>query len=135
MDDPDSQHVPSKNLPKASVQVAKPIGLSARLKDRREPCSPCCRIPDCITDRFGGQMPSPDGDKDVYVTLGIFTIVQIERNVQMLIPTYDFCIPEKECVTSSDNPCEMFSRIEFPTDEFFPPKVCDINDDCGCCCK
>lgn len=59
----------------------------------------------------------------MYVTLGLFTIVQIVRNVQMLIPAYDFCIPEKECTTTSDNPCEMFRRIEFPTDEFFPPKV------------
>lgn len=54
----------------------------------------------------------------VYATIGIFTIVQIERNVQMLIPAYDFCIPEKECVTTSDNPCEMFNRLEFPTNEF-----------------
>jgi hypothetical protein len=48
----------------------------------------------------------------------------------MLIPAYDFCIPEKECVTTSDNPCDMFRRIEFPTDEFFPPKVteCSCND-------
>ena len=78
-----------------------------------------------------------NGSMSVYATIGMFTIVQIERNVQMLIPAYDFCIPEKECVTTSDNPCEMFNRLEFPTNEFFPPTVCDIGDenkkpDCGC---
>ncbi|MDY4813068.1 MAG: hypothetical protein SO152_04370, partial [Ruminococcus sp.] len=72
----------------------------------------------------------------VYVTIGIFTIVQIERNVQVLIPAYDFCIPEKECVTTSDNPCEMFSRLEFPTNEFFPPTVCEMGEEGkNCSCK
>ena len=66
--------------------------------------------------------------RTVYVTIGIFTIVQIVRNVQMLIPAYDFCIPEKECEATSDDPCELFRRIDFPTDEFFPPK----SGDCGC---
>ena len=71
----------------------------------------------------------------VLVTIGIFTIVQIERNVQMMIPAYDFCIPDKECVTSCDNPCELFSRIDFPTDEFFPPKSTELDEDCGCSLK
>ena len=45
-----------------------------------------------------------------------------------------------------DNPCDMFDRIDFPVDEFFPPERCefqgdgqddpsvgDSNDqDCGC---
>lgn len=43
LDDPDIPNAPVKNLPKASVQVAKPIGLSAKLCTRREPCIPCCR--------------------------------------------------------------------------------------------
>lgn len=125
----------TKNLPKASVQVAAPIALSAELRECPPMCMPCCRIPDCICNRFGGVFVTSDRGKTVYVTIGLFTIVQIERNVQMLIPAYDFCIPEKECVASSDNPCELFSRIDFPTDEFFPPKVTDLCDDSPCCCK
>lgn len=132
LSDPDMQNPPSKNLPKATVQVAKPIGLSARVAPPDCKCSPCCRIPKCIHNRFGGDFCS-EVDKNVLVTIGIFTIVQIERNVQMLVPTYDFCIPNKECVTSSDDPCEMFERIEFPTDEFFPPKVTDLKDSCDHC--
>ena len=70
----------------------------------------------------------------------MFTIVQLERNVQMLVPSYDFCVPEKECVTTSDNPCELFNRLEFPTDEFFPPRSTDTNNEsngggCGCGCN
>ncbi len=133
LDDPDIQGAPVKNLPKATVQVAKPIGLAAKLCQRCEPCVPSCRIPHSICDRYGGKVPCEKGEKDVFVTIGIFTIVQIERNVQMLIPTYDFCIPDKECKTSSDNPCEMFSKLEFPTDEFFPPRINDSAEDCGHC--
>lgn len=131
----DSQNTPIKNLPKASVQVAEPIGLAAKLCEYRECCPPCCRIPDCICRRYGGNFCMQDCTKAVYVTIGIFTIVQIERNVQMLIPAYDFCIPEKECTTTSDSPCELFGKIDFPTNEFFPPKVGDVcGEDHGCCC-
>lgn len=132
-DDVDTQLTSGRVLPKATVQVAEPIGLSARICDRPMGCcDTCCRIPDSICQRFGGQFET-NTCRNVYVTIGVFTIVQIVRNVQMLIPAYDFCIPEKECVTTSDNPCDMFRRIEFPTDEFFPPKVGESG--CGCDCR
>ncbi len=134
LDDMDHQNAPTRNIPKASVQVAEPIGLSAKLCEQRPCCEPCCRIPSCICKKYGGEFCIKDCGKVVYATIGLFTIVQLERNVQMLIPAYDFCVPEKECVTSSDNPCELFSRIDFPTNEFFPPKVTDISyEEHGCC--
>mgnify|MGYP004470757947 FL=1 len=125
--DSDIQNMSSRNLPNATVQVADPVALSAKLCDPRD-CSrqPQCRVPECICRRFGGEfVRSNSVSKTVAVTLGLFTIVQIERNVQMRIPAYDFCIPKKECVTSTDNPCDLFSRIEFPTEEFFPPRTLD----------
>ena len=109
-------------MPKATVQVAEPIALSARLCDQPfMGCDTGCRIPECICQRFGEDFACGPQQRSVLVTLGVFTIVQIVRNVQMLIPAYDFCMPEKECVTSTDNPCDLFRRIEFPTDQFFPP--------------
>lgn len=137
-DDSDIQSIASRNLPKATVQVADPVALSAKLCDPRECChQPQCRVPECICRKFGGEfVRSSNVNKTVAVTLGLFTIVQIERNVQMRIPAYDFCIPKKECVTSTDNPCDLFSRIEFPTEEFFPPRTLD-DSSCGCsksCC-
>lgn len=134
MDEMDEQNAPVRSLPKATVQVAEPIGLSAKLCEYRGCDSCCCRIPDCICKRYGGDFCTQQTCKAVYATIGIFTIVQIERNVQMLIPAYDFCIPDKGCNTTSDNPCEMFGQIDFPTNEFFPPKVTDIcGEDHGCC--
>ena len=124
-----------RNLPKATVQVAEPIALSAKLCEKKKCCPPPCRIPECICKKYGGEFQGDKSEKEVLVTIGIFTIVQIERNVQMMIPAYDFCIPAKECVTSCDNPCELFSRIDFPTDEFFPPKSTELDEDCGCSSK
>ena len=118
-------------LPKATVQVAQPVALSARLCDHPAcGCEPYCRIPEGICQRYGGDFDACTPKNAVYVTIGLFTIVQIVRNVQMLIPAYDFCVPEKECVASSDNPCELFRRIDFPTDEFFPPKATDLPGGC-----
>lgn len=138
IDEFDPQNSPSSNLPKATVQVARPIGLSAKLKEKHCKCTPPCKVPKGICCYFGGEF-KPQAEKIAVVTIGIFTIVQLERSVQLLVPSYDFCIPEKECVTSSDNPCEMFNRLDFPTAEFFPPNVSDIGSDDSssshCTCK
>ena len=133
LDDSDFQNQPARNLPKATVQVADPIGLAVKLCDCPERSEPVYHIPECICRRYGGEFDTSNHSRLVYVTIGLFTIVQIVRNVQMLIPAYDFCIPEKECVTTSDDPCEMFRHIEFPTDEFFPPRIGEINnEEFGC---
>lgn len=135
VDELDIQNSLNKNMPKATVQVAKPIALSAKLCDCVNLVNPPCRIPDRICQCFGGEFITSTS-RGVFVSLGMFSIVQIERNVQMLIPSYDFCIPEKECTNSSDNPCEVFSRLDFPTNEFFPPNVSEAGSDCSCgCCK
>lgn len=136
LDHDDKQNIPYRNLPKATVQVAEPIGLAAKIcESKPNCCRPRCRIPECICSRYGGDFCMDDNEKTVFVTLGLFTIVQLERNVQMLVPSYDFCIPEKECVTTSDNPCELFNRLDFPTDEFFPPRVNEEDGGCGCGCR
>jgi hypothetical protein len=128
-DDLDAQSWSCRAMPKATVQIAEPVGLTAQICEcPPHPCDGCCRIPDCICKRYGNDFQVDGVQRAVYVTIGLFTIVQIVRNVQLLIPAYDFCIPEKECVATSDDPCELFRRIEFPTDEFFPPKV----GECGC---
>ena len=45
----------NKVLPKATVQVAQPVALSAKLCEHcRCGCEPCCVIPDCIASRYGG---------------------------------------------------------------------------------
>lgn len=130
----DPQNMPTATMPIANVQVARPIALDAKLKEKR-PCHRVPRkIPNAVLNCIGGSV-TDNGDKVVLATLGVFSIVQLMRNVQMLIPSYDFCIPEKSCTFSDDSPCDLFSRLDFPTDEFFPPNVSDTSGDGGCGCS
>lgn len=87
-------------------------------------------FPECIHRIFDDCIVISGDKKRVYVTLGLFSIIKLEREVQLLIPAIDFCIPNKECVTATENnPCELFDRLHFPVDEFFPPrKDCDCED-------
>ena len=61
---------------------------------------------------------------------GQFSIIRLLRTTQLLIPAYDYCLPEKECVgASEDDPCTMFGRIRFPVEEFFPPDAVEECDE------
>lgn len=119
-------------LPRVTVQVAKPVALSAKLTRSCSGCCVPCSVPQCVCNCLCGE-PVANGSKCVSVTLGMFSIVQIERNVQMRVQSYDFCIPQKECTNSTDNPCEVFSRLDFPTDQFFPPNICERKGSVGSC--
>ncbi len=126
----------SQTCPKAVVQVAQPVALSARLAERSGPCTlTACSIPEGVLRRYGGELLRSQSDKEALVSLGLFTIVQLERNVQIMIPAYDFCLPKKECVASSEDPCQLFSSIDFPKDEFFPSDTPSEGTGCGCGCS
>ncbi len=120
-------------LPRVTVQVAKPVALSAKLSSCSLGCCIPCAVPRCVRNCLCGE-PVANGAKCVSVTLGMFSIVQIERNVQMRVQSFDFCIPKKECTNSTDNPCEVFSRLDFPKDQFFPPNICDRTSSGSCSC-
>ncbi len=132
--DSSSTVIAGNNTPVCTVQCVDPVALSARLGRVRESyCNNC--MPNNLRDYTDCALvtDSPVGTPTVYVTLGLFTIVELTRNVQMLIPVYDYCIPEKHCCgDTADLPCDIFNKIKFPTDDFFPPKPEDING-CGCC--
>lgn len=132
----DKQAKRTTNMPKCVVQSVDPIVLSSRICDVRDCFSARC-IPHYISEIVGGNVITElsPGTPTVYVTLGLFTVVQLIRNVQMLVPVYDFCIPEKQCNDSTDQPCDVFKKIKFPTDDFFPPRPYGIDGDgsnCGC---
>ena len=121
------------NTPIAVVEAVDPIVLDARIVDgcgRRECDCELGEVPSCISGCFGEDLSSGDDSRRVYVTLGQFSIVRLERDSQLLVPVYDYCMPEKECIGSNDNdPCEIFRKIKFPVDEFFPPDSLDCCDD------
>jgi len=128
----------TSNMPKCVVQSVEPVTLSARIGEIRDCYENVRPIPESVCECIGGSIVTDldAGTPTVYVTLGLFTIVQLIRNVQMLIPVYDFCIPEKQCEDTTDQPCDVFRKIKFPTDDFFPPRPCDIEgSDCFACCN
>ena len=60
-------------------------------------------------------------------TIGLFSIIKLARFVQLLIPAFDFCVPNKKCIAATEeDACGLFDSIEFPVDEFFPPQKADF---------
>lgn len=123
--------------PRATVQVVQPICLSCKLLECCPPRECAISVPIAVAGKFDGCFCPVETSRIVEVTLGVFSIVSLERTVQMMIPVYDFSIPDKECVQTNDDPCELFKRIKFPVNEFFPPRLnesdCGAEEDsCGC---
>lgn len=138
----DEQNMKKSNLPTAVVEAVDPIVLGMKLVDVCE-CRSCdcdlCEIPSCICACFGGDLCFGGEGKRVYVTLGQFSIIRLERDSQLLIPVYDYCMPDKECTYGGgeDDPCEIFRQVKFPVDEFFPPNSLSCPDtyrETKCCC-
>lgn len=149
----DAQQWKKTNMPYAVVEVVDPITLGAKLVDVRQNNNCCCccdddfdlaSVPQSVCKVFDDALVVGGECKRVFVSLGVFSIIKLERRVQLLIPSYDYCIPHKECVgATDDNPCDLFDRIQFPMDEFYPPERSEFLEDGqrdpsvkhGCCCK
>lgn len=126
--------LPASNLPVACVKAVDPIVLGSRVVDCAPAYSePLGAVPASILQAFDEEFfPLEDAAaRTVLVTLGLFTIVTLQRDVQIMIPAYDYVLPEKDCITSitTDDPCEMFKRIKFPVNEFFPDDLCEVTED------
>ena len=111
------------------AEAVDPIILNMKLVDVCQ-CRPCdcslTEIPQAILDCFGDSLTQGGDVHRLYVTLGQFSIIRLERDTQLLIPVYDYCLPEKECTCGcgcecQEDPCEMFRKVQFPFNEFFPP--------------
>ena len=131
------------NLPTAVVEAVDPIVLDARLVEsscsRRDCDCDLCEVPPAISQCFGGELCGGDEGRRIYITLGQFSIVRLERDSQLLVPVYDYCMPEKECScgNSNEDPCCIFRNISFPVGEFFPPNTVQMPEDyetAKCCC-
>ena len=131
--DPCDYGCEADGLPTAVVESVDPIALHLKLVDPSDccvcPCGEGREIPADITARFGEALVTSDTGRRLYVTLGQFSIIRLERDTQLLIPAYDYCVPEKDCQCSTqDDPCTVFSQIRFPIEEFFPPDSGDLAD-------
>lgn len=118
-----------ENTPTASVSVVNPICLAVNLCDAPQYLKQVTfNCPKEVEDLFDDEFNTVNPVKVVYISIGLFSIVQLQRTIQIMVPVYDLSLPTKECVASNDDPCEIFKKIKFPVNEFFPPKL----GECGC---
>lgn len=141
------------NRPEAIVEVVDPIVLSSRVVDvcncncGCNDCN-CMDLPACVCGCFDGELVLCGENRRLFVTIGQFSIVRLERDTQLRIPSFSYCIPTKDCSAtggaSDENPCDLFSRIQFPVASFFPScgdgecnsiagtSTGNSNNSCGC---
>ena len=123
----DYPEAPKYTNPVAKVQAVDPVVLDTDIVEVCHCHRHCCtNFPDSIRNALATSRFPQNPEKAVLVTLGLFSIIQLSRDVQLMIPAIDFCIPERECDCSTQSPCENFQNIEFPVDEFFPQDLEDI---------
>lgn len=118
----------SNNLPKVVLEVATPICLAVKLTDRTCRCGVCCcspeQIPENVCNCCGITPCEEHGMKCLYVTLGVFSLIRMQRPVSLVINAVDYCIPDKNSnVLSETDPCSVFNNMSFPTCEFYPPSL------------
>lgn len=138
---PDNQSLERTNLPIASVEVVDPVILGTKILEG-DGVGECCpsEIPAPVCACFDDEILISDEGRKLYATLGQFSIIRLERDIQLLMPAYDICMPDKSCPGSAEDPCDLFQKIKFPVDEFFPPRMSDMirtgnGNQKGCCGK
>ena len=122
----DKETLLSEDVPQAVVEVLDPMVLSAKVV---ELCD-CCRcepstgdIPGCIASCFDSELVFTGESKRLMVTIGQFSTIRLERDAQLQLPELSYCIPQKACCDEpgcAEDPCELFGKIDFPTEAFFP---------------
>ena len=121
----DGRPIHAANRPTAVVEVLDPMVLSSRVAEACEPkeCG-MVQIPGPIQSLFDNELVMNPSQRRLYVTLGQFSIIRLERDAQLIVPVLDYAVPTKECCdtpgATAEDPCEMFSRIPFPTQQFTP---------------
>ncbi len=125
------------NEPTAQVEVVTPIVLGSKLVGITANCCCTCEtdvmsLPEAVLGAFGQDL-CDQGEKIVLVSLGLFSVVRIVRDVQLMIPSAKFCLPEKRCKTpTEEEPCTFFEKLSFPTGEFFPQDIGIDVEKTGC---
>ena len=116
----------------AMVEVLDPMVLGSRVCQvcSQEPCS--LTIPTGVQAVFGDDLVLGGDKQRLFVTLGQFSIIRLERPAQLIVPVLDYAIPTKECCADpgcAEDPCALFEKVPFPA-EAFTPTGCDRAGEC-----
>ena len=112
----------TKNVPIAIVEVVDPLILNVKVRDADDGCNCCCcccgDIPEGVSSQLNGTLNDTEG-RFLTVSIGLFSVVRIVRPAQYLVHATEYCVPDKECVsTEEDNPCAIFRSMAFPVARF-----------------
>ena len=114
----------TQQLPEAITEVIDPMVLTSRVLEA-SPDQPqeVVEIPEEIQDLFPQPLVLDGEGRRMYVTIGQFSTVRLEREAQLSLTGGRYCMPTKSCCADSgcqEDPCDVFSRIDFPYQTFFP---------------
>ena len=109
--------------PLAVVDAVDPIALNLRIGEAASgDVTEKRSIPQEIIDAIGEELNLTGTGKPLYVTLGQFSMIRLERSVALKLNAENY-LPTNECAGGGgDDPCTMFGRVRFPVEEFFPPE-------------
>ena len=110
------------------VEVLDPMVLGSKVCQVRG-CESCSvTIPADVQAVFGEELVLSGDKQRLYVTLGQFSVIRLERPAQIIVPIVDYALPTKECCADpagcAEDPCALFDRVPFPA-EAFTPTGCD----------
>ena len=95
--------------------------------------------PPAIAEALGEELVLTGGTRRLYVTVGQFSTVRLERGAQLAVQSGGYCMPTRECCDDEgceEDPCELFSRVDFPVRAFYPEgSDCGGTSCCGSCGK
>ncbi len=124
----------SNSLPTAVVEVLDPMVLSSKVVGicNQEPIA--LQIPSDVQENFDDELVLSGDKQRLFVTLGQFSIIRLERDAQIVVPVLDYSIPTKECCDNpgcAEDPCQVFAKIPFPASQF-TPTGCEV-EGCDTC--
>ena len=118
---PDALYQP--RTPDGVVEAVDPMVLSSRVGEAQEgPGSVIPEIPQAVRALFPEE-PVLSGGRQLWVSLGQFSTVRLERSTQLLVPALAQPMPDRSCTDdpgTPDEPCDLFARVDFPTQAFYP---------------
>ena len=139
-----STTVITNRLPSAVVEALEPMVLGTKVCEVGSGCGCCCcccdaiELPSEMTNYFDEPLVMSQCGLELRVSIGLFSIIRLERPSQLLIQASDYCVPDKECIsaTNNDNPCDLFNSIAFPVARFktalYNPAENAPRGGCGC---
>ena len=138
-----SDGTPAVQQPIGVVEAVDPMVLSAgiaKIEPGRPQAISVGELPEAVAAAFDDSLVLEGMESQLQVTLGQFSLMRLERQTQLLMPSYDYCMPEKACLSGDcgcpEDPCEAFARMQFPVSAFFPVDeetvLCGGGDGCAC---